>query len=443
MEFEYNFHPVGQGLFASGLLSLSELEQEVDFLWVYDCGSSSKGTLVNTGIQTLREKAKQRECIDLLTISHLHNDHINGLHKLLGKFEIRTVLLPYVALPVRLALYFSQNESSPDYRDFYLNPHDYLKKAGVERVIFVQQGVVGPTPENMENERREDIRENKGEKEKVLLFWKNLTKNDSADDDIISNDADILKRGGKGLLSTSDEEGGMPAFWEFIPYNEEIPKGTVIPEGFHNEVMRRIEVLRSAEPGRVNNAIVELRKYYSDSFGKLPKKQNMISLFLYSGLIQNVATDYQRHCDFWCHHRWWCPRCHHDLRNRSGILYSGDGYLDTKSRLDGLVAALARGRIDRVCVFQVMHHGARSNCHCGVAPRIKPVFSIFSSDPYGKYGHPDFPVWLDFMKYGAVQVDKMKGFTLRGTWEAFPKLSDEIIRIRFFCDDVGHLCPFM
>jgi hypothetical protein len=62
-----------------------------------------------------------------------------------------------------------------------------------------------------------------------------------------------------------------------------------------------------------------------------------------------------------------------------------------------------------------MHHGAEDNWHKGVAARITPLFSVFSSDPeHKKYKHPHAPVLRDFWRYGAVQVDKRTGFCVGG-----------------------------
>ena len=65
---EYLFHPVGQGLFASGRL-LSQ-EKEI-FNWVYDCGS-----IPDDNVKSAIENYKiDGHIIDLLAISHFDKDH--------------------------------------------------------------------------------------------------------------------------------------------------------------------------------------------------------------------------------------------------------------------------------------------------------------------------------------------------------------------------------
>ena len=68
----------------------------------------------------------------------------------------------------------------------------------------------------------------------------------------------------------------------------------------------------------------------------------------------------------------------------------------------------------RCGVFQVMHHGAKGNWHRGVGKAVRPVFSVFSSDPGRKLGHPHKPVALDFKPYGPTQVNQSGRFTVFG-----------------------------
>ena len=70
--------------------------------------------------------------------------------------------------------------------------------------------------------------------------------------------------------------------------------------------------------------------------------------------------------------------------------------------------------MQHIGVFQVMHHGAEGNWHPGVARKINPIFSIFSSDPHKQMKHPHAPVLRDFWSYNPIQVDKQEGATITG-----------------------------
>lgn len=69
----------------------------------------------------------------------------------------------------------------------------------------------------------------------------------------------------------------------------------------------------------------------------------------------------------------------------------------------------------RTALFQVMHHGSRHNWHKGVAAKIAPDVSIFSSDTgHRRFGHPHAEVLRDFWGFGAVQVDRYRSYHLAG-----------------------------
>src|SRR5438034_1068539 len=76
--FHYNFHPVGQGLFASGRI-YRDLDQSWFFQWVYDCGTSSSQKFVLDELAHLNAFNNGRGRIDLATISHFDHDHISGI----------------------------------------------------------------------------------------------------------------------------------------------------------------------------------------------------------------------------------------------------------------------------------------------------------------------------------------------------------------------------
>lgn len=102
--FTYDFHPVGQGLFASGSISQNH-QKEPFFHWVYDCGTSSSQKLIESAIYRLNHFKR----LDLVTLSHFDHDHISGICQLAGNFEIDTLMLPYMALEQRLWMAFEED----------------------------------------------------------------------------------------------------------------------------------------------------------------------------------------------------------------------------------------------------------------------------------------------------------------------------------------------
>lgn len=422
--FNYQFEPVGQGLFAWGCIHQTK-DDALKFTWVYDCGTTSKQNLVNDAIGRYESHLGSRRKIDLLTISHFDADHISGMAELIKKFEIGTLLLPYTDLKQRL-IYAFEHGVPPDSNlmDFYLNPTDYLiglDGPGIDRIVIVPYGSGdGPTlPEgNPEVPGGGDFPQLKFEIERE----EDANAKDATGDTTAGQSSAGKKKPSVEYLRRSSKLQ-LPNLWEFVPYNE-TPAEEISAEfgGLVESVIARL--LEPASTDR--EAVLQLLKgAYDDKFGEGQYERNVISLSLYSGPIY-PSWKKIRLCRYHTHpynrsvvrpRLWRILPMSADIR-RCSILYTGDAYLDTPLRLDNFVNSFLNPRIEQVGVFQVMHHGAEDNWHKGVAARISPLFSVFSSDPeHKKYKHPHAPVLREFWRYGAVQVDKQTSFCVGGWLE--------------------------
>lgn len=103
----FRFHNVGQRLFYSGILNNQKCGT---FSFVYDCGTVSPLSFIRRKIDDFklllpagRKDGNKR--IDLLVISHLHDDHVSGLAELLDGVEIDTVVMPYMHEKLRLMFF--------------------------------------------------------------------------------------------------------------------------------------------------------------------------------------------------------------------------------------------------------------------------------------------------------------------------------------------------
>lgn len=432
-KFSYHFFPVGQGLFSAGKIYRLDSSGS-EFHWVYDCGTSSSQKLIDAGLTELSNWAGKPRTIDLLALSHFDRDHISGVVRLLGKFKVRTLMLPYMYLPQRLLLAMEEELDDPDepLSAFFLDPVTYLLSldgVDIDEILFVppsgNEGPAYPPEVNSPTDGPDRSATQQGVPE-----W--LSQRDDAQSLI-----DATTNNGKStrvsFLQPGTRYGKGPKEWEFIPYNDDPP--TPIDDDFVKAVeSKRNALLSSKYKKERDTALAELKGVYDDLFGKSPKRRNMISLFLYVGPFyfkkqcHNPLQYEARSYSPWRSER--LGHClSHDLswihfhdgwegwnRSRCSILYSGDGYLDTEAKLRRMIAYFHEKRIARVGVFQVMHHGAKDNWwDGGVADKIKPWFSVFSSDPTRKrLGHPNAPVLRDFWAYGAVQVDKARDFGVCG-----------------------------
>lgn len=150
----YAFHPVGQGLFASGALfgrtRLNHRRHYPNFRWVYDCGTSSSQHLIVREINRLYDAAHNgapKPRLDLVAISHFDKDHISGLVALLEKFQVQNLLLPYVPLWQRITLAFDQStQTSSEAMGFFLNPIAFVN--GIEGAEIKQIILAPPSGED-------------------------------------------------------------------------------------------------------------------------------------------------------------------------------------------------------------------------------------------------------------------------------------------------------
>lgn len=105
----FQFHSVGQGLFYSGVIE----NGSDSFVFVYDCGGSNKsivGEAVDRFIGSLGGKK-----IDLLVLSHLHEDHINGLERILGELKPGgKIVMPYIDRNLQLIYKYQYRYHHPE-----------------------------------------------------------------------------------------------------------------------------------------------------------------------------------------------------------------------------------------------------------------------------------------------------------------------------------------
>ncbi|MBM7045537.1 hypothetical protein [Rhizobium lusitanum] len=110
------------------------------FSYVYDCGSE-RSDAFNSELSLYRAASDGKT--DVLFVSHLHADHINGIDRLQAMAPAKTVILPYLDVVERLLFILSDFElgaASRSSLDYFENPVDWWLGRGAERVIFLQPG---------------------------------------------------------------------------------------------------------------------------------------------------------------------------------------------------------------------------------------------------------------------------------------------------------------
>lgn len=128
-------HPVGQGGMFSGKLDAGNSK----FRWVYDCGTFSKHANLDREIEKVSEEGN----LDILFLSHMDADHVNGVGKLLKECSVDTVVMPYLSIRSRFSIvtkYLVKKRGSidKDYMEFLRNMKGYFSRRGVKRLIQVR-----------------------------------------------------------------------------------------------------------------------------------------------------------------------------------------------------------------------------------------------------------------------------------------------------------------
>lgn len=420
-----DFHGVGQGLFSSGYLGDNSHPDR--FRWIYDCGTTSKRRYLTQAIGKVasesRRPAATRPRLDLVFISHFDQDHINGLTALLAMFTVGTLVLPYMPMAQRLAVAFAEHiDTQQELIEFFVDPVAYIARregVDVEHIVLVpSSGGEGPAG---------DLGEVSPQPPESELGWNLLVDRappdgaDQADDLAMfrtsapasAQSITFLRRGGRIRANY---------VWEFIPYNDP----DVAPHPTHQflrlVIARRSALLSSAaEPARAA-ALAAIRDAYDLHFGSSATERNEISLFVYAGAtgIGSMPLDsWMQQSSSGSRAPLWNAHCIHRHKDdpNPGVLYTGDGYLDSKPRLMRLTKFLGAVRLGRIRCLQVMHHGAEANWHRGVAAALSPCASVFSSDPdHRRLGHPHAEVVRDFLPFGPVQVAVGRDFSCAFHW---------------------------
>ena len=131
-------YPVGQGCFhASQICRTNDKGDEVTFRYVYDCGSMNQSILRGV-VDSFR---MQTSSLDALFVTHLDDDHVNGIDRLLGTVQVDTVYLPYVddVVPIVELVEADLNGAlSASLIEAWIEPQSWFGRRGVSEIVRVR-----------------------------------------------------------------------------------------------------------------------------------------------------------------------------------------------------------------------------------------------------------------------------------------------------------------
>ena len=361
------FHPVGQGGFYTERIAVDDMSLPSGkriFNVVYDCGTSSRQLFLDSEIG---RSYCDGSIIDLMFISHLDEDHINGMDKFKKKnIEIKCLVLPLLEKS-RFWFYFLESGINV-----------YQKNA--LKSYFNAKSIIFIYPFNGEVTNLQNSYET------------------------IEIDVENLPEDEKPRLSGSKIGFRSLPFWSYIPYNFDF-------DGRYHEFMNILKDVDATLYAEITDKSSDKSKIIGDDsklkvlrrvYDKLTKR-NDSSLMVYSGPLSDSLRLTQRTVrydnsvvspSFGIRSLHKSPFQHRKL---VGALYTGDIDLNQtvsgKAVLPSLSDHLNRGTAlsDMIGTVQIPHHGSVHNYS-------DDIFSCFPVTPYyfvsygttNHYGHP-FP----------------------------------------------------
>lgn len=368
------FLPVGQGAFYYEHFESDETTMGEEINVVYDCGSS-------TGVKIVEDQIKGnffiKEKINALVISHLHEDHVNGIPYLLKHCKVEKVYFPQIT---------SENK---ELMKLYLKINKVDETAYKFLEDLLELGKLSEEWEEIENRPQFiPVPEYPEESEQVRI-------------DVAS----------KIKLSDSKIE------WKYIPFNfRNKQRVKIIKEQLKEEGISLSDISNMDD-----NFFEQNKDKLKEIYKKVPGDFNTNSMTLFSGaydsrVVQYIACTEERDCFEKCwHQRSYCRRyyfkayCHKKINSeyyssrndfeeclykKSGCLFMGDYDASGKNKWKQLQEAY-QAYWEFIGCVQVPHHGSTHNFNDNLFD-INAEFIISAGDK-NKYHHPHSGVIKKFI----------------------------------------------
>lgn len=356
------FHSVGQGGFYTETFD----DKDDKHIVVYDCGGNSSESMEKY-LDSLFPKNQEQQ-IDAVFVSHLHDDHINGLQYLFDHkhkyIHVKRLFLPQFSTEkvFEVLLYNAINSLG------FTKINDFI----VELNESVQNG-------GMYGETR-------------------IVTIDEADDDIDNRENTIqdipLDTNNQSVRSGYRIRKDI---WRYIPYNAKTPKPiwNNLGDSELQSELKRIydlpikqqanEIVRFVERHKVETC----KMIYEALYKSIHNGQSMT---VFSGLLKkdiNELKIYSNLYEAFCH----CIFAPYNLYKNdkmisTNFLYTGDFEAKSSKNMSALELFYKRqGVWDTICGIQIPHHGSRNNYNEELYKGR--YFAVASAGAESQYGHPN------------------------------------------------------
>ncbi|MDR0231383.1 MAG: MBL fold metallo-hydrolase [Dysgonamonadaceae bacterium] len=330
------FHPIGQGAFYTERHTFNNNV----FTIVYDCGSK---TLSESEMERkISSTFRKNEKIDILFISHFHEDHVNGLDFLKNHCKIKRVVLPLLDEQAKALIKVSNFINGYFNTELIDNPQTFFGED--VSIILIEANISGNSNVNgIDDEKREAITDIIGGREGTFVS-------------------------GTVFIPFVDAD------WLFIPFNyERDERRNAFEDALRSKGLTISNINTVNDMYRHKEKIIEA--YEAVSKGD----QNEISMILFSG----KRVDDYIHSFNYCRHFYTKQHLHF---HQSGCLYMGDINVRKKVIMTDMKNRLTK-YWPHIGTLQIPHHGSINNFNNGIlAQNMRSA--IFSFGTNNTYGHP-------------------------------------------------------
>ncbi|MBU7030393.1 MAG: MBL fold metallo-hydrolase [Theionarchaea archaeon] len=424
--FRFDFNKVGQGLFYSGDIG------GVNF--VYDCGCASN-FIKNLGKKVIGpyKKRLRRKTIDLLVISHFHDDHTNGLQSLLRNITLNTVVLPYFT-PIERLILALRADFPRWYYTFLRDPVFFFIERGAKKIIIISgdEGERGAPPieipsnppegdESTEWMKKVDIERKYFEEidprkldirkmdfKRLDIEGMRTGKDKELEDAILESDPGWKKFIGKELLvKNHDKWIKVSGVWMFRFFNCKLKKEKEKLDEFKTCLKKK--KIDPSNPDSIKDAIIKdsLRKKIRECYDEtLDESLNNTSLMVYHGPLGDNTSISYINCGKGlsfndCLHFYSSKRrekCFHFDRNKMGQFLTGDINLNKDKKYNEIKTHYTNF-FGTVMLSQIPHHGSKKNWRSDILHDLGTCNRwVASSGCPNSYGHPHREVILDILE---------------------------------------------
>lgn len=380
MELTRVIHPVGQGGFYTETLKNNNGDE---FNVVYDCGGNGQ-KFMNDYLDSC---FSMRQTIDMVFISHFHDDHINGLLHLLKYNKVKYLIIPQLTPDLMLEALFYNYQSTKSFNN------------RVNQFLFSIYG-----------------QEFYGDSEtQIIQILPNI---DDNNDGVIVEEFPIddhlkypfvISHNGRKVLAEKEMRSGTVfsvGKWLYIPFNPPVPKKKTREGSFYDYFKEKVNEGKDFEFTELHDIVKRKLEdcvtVYKDYF-KSGDNHNAYSMALFSGmrkphgqLIMSNTCCNQFHCDCNCNYN----PIHYHYRNPN-FLYTGDFEPDNKYGDNIQLMRRFYGALwNTFDVLQVPHHGSRNNFS-------KDLYSgkcvgYISAGEKNRFNHPNKDTLLNIMDCGCI-----------------------------------------